>query len=160
MKAAIQGLAIAIMTATMAVPAVAGDRNDRHHSRDHREYRGDRGKSQSAYSHGYRDGRAQQYRGNNRRANVPRYYNDNQYNRNNGNYYRSNGNDRYSWGPNGRVNCRRPDGTTGLIVGALAGGTLGNMVAQQGDKRLGSVIGGTLGAVLGNEIAKGNASCR
>jgi uncharacterized protein YcfJ len=45
-------------------------------------------------------------------------------------------------------------------VGALAGGTLGNVIAGEGDKRLGSVIGGTLGAVLGNEIARGDARCR
>ncbi len=70
------------------------------------------------------------------------------------------GNDRYWWGPNGQVYCRRSDGTTGVIVGALAGGTLGNMVAAQGDKRLGSVIGGTVGAILGREIDRGNARCR
>jgi uncharacterized protein YcfJ len=58
------------------------------------------------------------------------------------------------------VQCRRQDGTTGLVVGALAGGTLGNVIAREGDKRLGSVIGGTLGAVLGNELARGNVRCR
>lgn len=66
----------------------------------------------------------------------------------------------YWWGANGQMHCRRQDGTTGLVVGALAGGTLGNMLAREGDKRLGSVIGGTLGAVLGNELAKGNVRCR
>jgi hypothetical protein len=71
-----------------------------------------------------------------------------------------NGSSRYRWGPNGQLQCRRQDGTTGLVVGAIAGGTLGNVIAREGDKRLGSVIGGTLGAVLGNEIAKGNARCR
>jgi hypothetical protein len=70
------------------------------------------------------------------------------------------GNDRYWWGPNGQLHCRRADGTTGVIVGAIAGGTLGNMVAAQGDKRLGSVIGGTLGAIIGREIDRGNARCR
>ena len=66
----------------------------------------------------------------------------------------------YWWGDDGRIQCRRRDGTTGLIVGALAGGTLGNVIAGQGEKRLGSVIGGTLGAVLGNEIARGGVRCR
>ncbi len=66
----------------------------------------------------------------------------------------------YWWGPNGQVYCRRSDGTTGTIVGAVAGGTLGNIIAQEGDKRLGSVIGGTLGAILGREIERGNARCR
>lgn len=66
----------------------------------------------------------------------------------------------YWYGPNGRINCRRSDGTTGVVVGALAGGTLGNILAQTGDKTIGSLIGGTLGAILGQELARGNGSCR
>lgn len=64
------------------------------------------------------------------------------------------------WFDNGRYYCRRPDGTVGLVVGAVAGGTLGNILAGQGDKTLGSLIGGTLGAIVGKEIARGNARCR
>ena len=96
-----------------------------------------------AYAGGYYDNRGYSgYRG-------PVY--------NNANYRNANP---YWWGPNGQMYCRRNDGTTGTIIGALAGGTLGNLVAGYGDKTLGSVIGGTLGAVLGSEISKGNARCR
>ena len=64
------------------------------------------------------------------------------------------------WYDNGRYYCRRSDGTTGAVVGAVAGGTLGNILAGQGDKTLGSIIGGTLGAIIGKEISRGNARCR
>lgn len=66
----------------------------------------------------------------------------------------------YWVGANGRIACRRDDGSTGVIVGALAGGTLGNILAQSGDKKVGSIIGGTLGALLGKELDRGNGTCR
>lgn len=121
-----------------------------------------------AYANGYQDGR----RVDNRRY-SDRYYNnryDNGYYYGNGGYpvysgpvynnaaYRSS--NPYWWGANGQVYCRRSDGTTGTIIGAIAGGTLGNLIAGHGDKTVGSIIGGTLGAVLGNQIAKGDVRCR
>lgn len=66
----------------------------------------------------------------------------------------------YWWGSNGRIHCRRNDGTTGLLIGAVAGGTLGNVIANHGDKTLGTVIGGALGGMIGREIDRGNAQCR
>ena len=55
-------------------------------------------------------------------------------------------------GSDGRYYCKRSDGTTGLIVGAAAGGLLGNVV-DGGDNRLaGTLIGGALGALAGREI--------
>jgi hypothetical protein len=66
----------------------------------------------------------------------------------------------YWYGNDGRYYCRRGDGTTGLLVGAVAGGTLGNILSGQGDKTLASLIGGALGAVIGSEIDKGNGRCR
>ncbi len=62
-------------------------------------------------------------------------------------------------GNDGRYYCRRSDGTTGLIVGALAGGTLGNVIAPGGSKTVGSLIGGSLGAILGKELDDG-VTCR
>lgn len=38
-------------------------------------------------------------------------------------------NDRIYRGQDGRYYCRRNDGTTGLVVGAIAGGILGNLIA-------------------------------
>lgn len=84
------------------------------------------------------------------------------------NYYRSGAyqprrlgvNDRVYRGQDNRYYCRRNDGTTGLIIGALGGGVLGNVIAPGGSKTLGSILGGGLGAVLGSSIDRGNVTCR
>ena len=68
--------------------------------------------------------------------------------------------DRIYRGQDNRYYCRRSDGTTGLIIGALGGGVLGNVIAPGGSKTLGSILGGGLGAVLGSSIDKGNVTCR
>jgi hypothetical protein len=69
-------------------------------------------------------------------------------------------NDQVWRGYDNRYYCRRSDGTTGLIIGGLAGGTLGNVVAPGGSKLLGSIIGGTLGAVIGNSVDRNRVVCR
>jgi len=68
--------------------------------------------------------------------------------------------DRIYRGDNGQYYCRRSDGTTGLIVGALAGGVLGNAIAPGGSETLGTVLGAGAGAVVGREIDRGGARCR
>ena len=50
---------------------------------------------------------------------------------------RMSNNDRVYVGENGRYYCRRPDGTTGLIVGGIAGGALGALVTSGGSQTLG-----------------------
>ncbi len=62
-------------------------------------------------------------------------------------------------GNDGRYYCRRSDGTTGLVIGAIAGGTLGNVIAPGGSKTIGSLIGGSLGAIIGKELDDG-IECR
>lgn len=69
-------------------------------------------------------------------------------------------NDTVYRGSDGRYYCRRPDGTTGLIVGALAGGVLGNVIAPRGSGLIGSLIGGAAGAAIGEAVEKGEARCR
>ncbi len=69
-------------------------------------------------------------------------------------------NDRIYRGRDGQYYCRRDDGTTGLIIGALGGGVLGNVVAPGGSKTLGTILGGGAGALLGREIDKGDVRCR
>ncbi|WP_448659826.1 glycine zipper 2TM domain-containing protein [Sphingomonas sp. CJ99] len=69
-------------------------------------------------------------------------------------------NDAVFRGRDGRYYCRRDDGTAGLIVGGLAGGVLGNVIAPGGSKTLGSVLGGAAGAVIGQQIDRGEARCR
>jgi hypothetical protein len=63
-------------------------------------------------------------------------------------------------GYDNRYYCRRSDGTTGLIIGGLTGGTLGNVLAPGGSKVLGSIIGGTLGAVIGSSVDRNRVVCR
>lgn len=59
---------------------------------------------------------------------------------------------------NGRYRCRRSDGTTGTVIGAIAGALLGRTVDSHGDRTLGTVIGGGAGALAGRSIDRG--SCR
>lgn len=181
MKTAFALAAATLMAFSVSAPALAGDngwkRDNRGWSNDHRDNRRwddrrDRRDDARAYRQGFRDGRRADNRFDGWQGQDWRYRNngwtDNRAGWNgNGAWgapaYRGgavNGPAPYWWGNNGQVHCRRQDGTTGLIVGALAGGTLGNVIAGEGDKRLGSVIGGTLGAVLGNELARGNVRCR
>jgi hypothetical protein len=59
----------------------------------------------------------------------------------------------------GRYYCKRDDGTTGTIVGALAGGVLGNIIAPGGSKTLGTILGGAGGALAGRAIDKNDVRC-
>lgn len=63
-------------------------------------------------------------------------------------------------GQNGQYYCRRNDGTTGLIVGAAAGGVLGNIIAPGGSELLGTLLGGAAGAAVGKSVDSKNVRCR
>ncbi len=69
-------------------------------------------------------------------------------------------NDRVYRGENGQYYCRRSDGTTGLIVGGLAGGLLGNTIAPGGSKTLGTILGAIGGGAAGAAIDSNGARCR
>jgi len=45
-------------------------------------------------------------------------------------------------------------GTSGAIIGAIAGGLLGNAVAGYGDRTAGTIVGGGVGALAGNAIGR------
>ena len=45
-------------------------------------------------------------------------------------------------------------GTTGTIVGAIAGGLLGRTIDTRGDRALGTVLGAGAGALAGNAVEK------
>lgn len=68
-------------------------------------------------------------------------------------------NDRIYRGQDGRYYCRRSDGSTGLVVGAIAGGILGNIIAPGGSETLGTILGAGAGALAGREIDR-DARCR
>ncbi len=58
------------------------------------------------------------------------------------------------------ANNRCDNGTGGAIIGAIAGGLVGNGVARYGDKTEGAIIGALAGGVLGNVIDKRDDPCR
>lgn len=60
----------------------------------------------------------------------------------------------------GRYYCRREDGTTGLIVGAVGGGLLGHAIAPEGSETIGALLGAGLGAAFGNAVARNEIRCR
>ncbi|MGE4323316.1 MAG: glycine zipper 2TM domain-containing protein [Sphingobium sp.] len=68
-------------------------------------------------------------------------------------------NDRVYRDRDGRYYCKRDDGTTGTIVGALAGGVLGNVVAPGGSKTLGTILGAVGGGVAGRAIDRNDIRC-
>ena len=68
--------------------------------------------------------------------------------------------DRVYRGQDGRYSCRRSDGSTGLVVGAVVGGVLGNQIAPGGSELLGTILGAGAGALAGQAIDRGDARCR
>lgn len=97
------------------------------------------------YDHADRDGyRGRGYdRGYDRRGYARRGYEDRGY-------------DRRRYRPN------RCSSATGTILGAIAGGLLGNSVAGRGDRGVGTVLGAGAGALTGRAIDRSDnpRSCR
>ena len=60
-------------------------------------------------------------------------------------------------GSDGRYYCRRNNGTTGLVIGAIGGGVLGNVL---GGGTRGTVIGAGAGGLLGRNVERGRVRCR
>jgi hypothetical protein len=67
-----------------------------------------------------------------------------------------------SWrGEDGRLYCKRPNGTTGLVIGGAAGALAGRAFDRNGARTTGTVLGGALGALLGRHMQRNVASrCR
>jgi len=64
-------------------------------------------------------------------------------------------------GNDGRLRCRKPNGTTGLVVGGVAGALVGRTIDTRGDRTLGTLLGGAGGALAGREIERsGSRRCR
>jgi hypothetical protein len=73
-------------------------------------------------------------------------------------YYKGN-----TWrGKDGRLHCRKRDGTTGLIVGAAAGALVGRTIDTKGDRTVGTLGGAIAGGLIGREIdrSRGGRYCR
>ena len=76
-------------------------------------------------------------------------------------YYDQGGN--YSgptWrGPDGRMYCRKRDGTTGLIVGAAAGALVGRAIDGGRNRAGGTIVGGVAAALIGREVERSSSRC-
>ncbi|PXA87340.1 hypothetical protein DMC47_32355, partial [Nostoc sp. 3335mG] len=66
--------------------------------------------------------------------------------------------DRVYRGSDNRYYCKRSDGTTGTVVGAIGGGVLGAILGGGG--ALGTILGAGGGALLGRSVDKGEVHCR
>jgi hypothetical protein len=63
-------------------------------------------------------------------------------------------------GSDGRYYSKRNDGTTGLVIGAIGGGVVGNVIDGGHNRVAGTLIGGVLGALAGKAIDQGNSDVR
>ena len=63
-------------------------------------------------------------------------------------------------GSNGRVYCRKPNGTTGLIVGGAAGALAGRAIDSHGSRATGTILGAAVGALLGRHVQRNVISSR
>ncbi len=144
-------LIAALMSVAVAAPAMLPttataqryddrrDNNDRR-DRDDRRYDNDR------------RGNDRNWRGDDRNWDPSNSYRDGKYRER-----RLSRNDRIYRGRDGRAYCKRNDGTTGLVIGALGGGALANLI---GGGTLGTLAGAGGGALLGRSVDRGNVKCR
>jgi hypothetical protein len=64
----------------------------------------------------------------------------------------------YGYGAYEACRAKKSDsGTTGAVIGGLAGAVLGSQVAGRGDRTEGALIGGLAGVLLGNTVGRSSA---
>ena len=77
-----------------------------------------------------------------------RYYRD-------GSYYGPTWRDRQ-----GRLRCRRSNGTTGLIIGGAAGALIGRELDGGRSRTTGTILGAAAGALIGREVQRSRSARR
>ena len=60
----------------------------------------------------------------------------------------------------GRLRCKRPNGTTGLIVGAAGGALVGRAIDTRGERATGTILGAAAGALIGRQLDRSRMKCR
>ena len=162
----IRTTAVALLLASCAglLPATASAQNrgrqDRYDRRDRVEDRWDRRDDRRDRKEAKRD--LKEARRDAREARRD-YWDASRYYRRDDNRYRARRlgrNDRIYRGSDNRYYCRRDDGTTGLVLGGIAGGALGNIIAPGGSKTLGTISGAGAGALRGRAVDDGELVCR
>lgn len=64
-------------------------------------------------------------------------------------------------GADGRMYCRKPSGTTGLLIGAGAGALAGRAIDSRGSRATGTILGAAVGALVGRHVHRNVVSkCR
>ena len=64
-------------------------------------------------------------------------------------------------GADGRTYCRKPNGTTGLVIGGAAGALAGREIDKHGSRATGTILGAAVGALLGRHVQRNVVSrCR
>ena len=148
---------LGFITSTPALadpPQGRGWDRDRHHERDWRDDHRDRARGRGPVYHYDFNRPDPRYRG---------YYANRYYRPANRYGYqpiRVTRQTRIYRGDDNRYYCRRSDGTTGLIVGAVLGGVIGNQLDRGRSSPLGVLLGAGAGAALGSSIDRGNVTCR
>ena len=61
-------------------------------------------------------------------------------------------------GQDGRYYCRRPNGTTGLIVGGAAGALIGRQLDGGRSRTTGTILGAAAGALIGREVQRSSSA--
>jgi uncharacterized protein YcfJ len=59
----------------------------------------------------------------------------------------------------GRLRCKRPNGTTGLIVGAAGGALVGRAIDTHGERATGTILGAAAGALIGRSVDRSRVRC-
>ena len=162
-------ISTAVLAATVAGVALPSVAQAKHYDRDgYYDSRDDDGDDNDRYEHRAHDnGRRGYAYGSNYQ---PRYYQSRPYyqpryeqSRRYAQDYQSNAyyGDRNYRGSNdyGQQTRRCSNGTTGTILGAIAGGLVGNGIAGRGDRTLGAVLGGGAGALAGRAIDRNGNRC-
>jgi hypothetical protein len=60
----------------------------------------------------------------------------------------------------GQLRCRRPNGTTGLIIGAAGGALIGRAIDTHGSRATGTILGAVGGALVGRSLDRGRYHCQ
>ena len=63
-------------------------------------------------------------------------------------------------GRDGRIYCRRSDGTTGAVIGAVGGALVGRTIDTRGDRAGGTILGAIAGGLAGREIDRSSSRRR
>ena len=63
-------------------------------------------------------------------------------------------------GRDGRIHCRRGNGTTGLLIGGAGGALIGHELDGGRNHTTGTVVGAVAGALIGREVQRSRQSRR